>query len=92
MPVDVRALGCDWLSGTARKYLRGPRGVGFLFASRHLHACCSCMHVLLFAHGAPCVTQLKDFLKYIVSCGAKVLVFAIKCALLSFLAHACTRH
>jgi len=34
LPVDVRAIGCDWLTGTARKFLRGPRGVGFLYASR----------------------------------------------------------
>ena len=33
MPIDVEALGCDYLSVTARKFLRGPRGVGFLFAS-----------------------------------------------------------
>ena len=33
MPLDVAALRCDWLTGTARKYLRGPRGVGFLYAS-----------------------------------------------------------
>lgn len=34
MPIDVRHIGCDWLSGTSRKYLRGPRGAGFLYASR----------------------------------------------------------
>ena len=34
LPLDVRELGCDWLSGTARKYLRGLRGAGFLYASR----------------------------------------------------------
>jgi selenocysteine lyase/cysteine desulfurase len=33
MPIDVKALGCDYLSVTARKFLRGPRGVGFLYAS-----------------------------------------------------------
>ena len=33
MPVDVGRVRCDFLAGTARKFLRGPRGLGFLYVS-----------------------------------------------------------
>ena len=33
MPVDVDRLRCDFLAATARKFLRGPRGIGFLYVS-----------------------------------------------------------
>ena len=33
LPIDVSALGADFVGATARKFLRGPRGIGFLYVS-----------------------------------------------------------
>jgi selenocysteine lyase/cysteine desulfurase len=36
MPIDVQKIGCHLLAATSRKYLRGPRGMGFLYIEKSL--------------------------------------------------------
>ncbi len=36
MPINVGEIGCDFLSGTSRKFLRGPRGAGFLYVAHEM--------------------------------------------------------
>jgi selenocysteine lyase/cysteine desulfurase len=38
MPVDVARVRCDYLAATGRKFLRGPRGIGFLYVSDRMLA------------------------------------------------------
>lgn len=38
LPVDLARIGCDFLAATGRKFLRGPRGIGFLAVSERVLA------------------------------------------------------
>jgi selenocysteine lyase/cysteine desulfurase len=51
MPVDAARLHCDYLAGTSRKFLRGPRGVGFLYVAERVLAA-GAHPLLVDMHGA----------------------------------------
>lgn len=36
LPLDVQAIGCDFLTATFRKFMRGPRGLGFMYISNRV--------------------------------------------------------
>jgi selenocysteine lyase/cysteine desulfurase len=38
LPIDVADIRCDFMGASARKFLRGPRGVGFLYVSDRMLA------------------------------------------------------
>ncbi|MEO8089746.1 MAG: aminotransferase class V-fold PLP-dependent enzyme [Gemmatimonadales bacterium] len=51
MPIDVHRLHCDYFTAATRKFLRGPRGLGFLYVSdRMLQA--GAHPLLVDMHGA----------------------------------------
>lgn len=51
IPLDVTAIGCDFLAATSRKFLRGPRGSGFLFVADRILAS-ELAPLFLDVHGA----------------------------------------
>ncbi len=57
LPLDVAAIGCDFLSATFRKFLRGPRGAGFLYVSDRVLADDRFQPLFLDLHSA---TWYKD--------------------------------
>lgn len=54
MPIDVQKIGCHLLAATSRKYLRGPRGMGFLYVEKSLNQ--SLEPVFLDLHAASLLT------------------------------------
>ena len=57
IPLDVEAIGCDMLSGTGRKFLRGPRGTGLLYVRREFGE--NMKPVFLDQHAAQLVSKTE---------------------------------
>lgn len=57
LPLDVEAIGCDMLSGTGRKFLRGPRGTGLLYVRSEFGQ--TLEPVMLDQHAATLVSKHK---------------------------------
>jgi selenocysteine lyase/cysteine desulfurase len=55
LALDVETIGCDFLSGAGRKYLRAPRGTGFLYARRATTAAVE--PAMLDMHGADLISR-----------------------------------
>lgn len=65
MPLNVNAIGCDALTGTGRKFLRGPRGTGFLYIGKSLAETLDPVFIDLDS------AVLKDEGRYALAAGAK---------------------
>ena len=57
IPLDVKSIGCDMLSGTGRKYLRGPRGTGLLYVKESL--CATLEPPILDQHAADLISATE---------------------------------
>jgi len=53
VPVDVEDLGCDYLTATGRKWLRGPKGTGFLYVREEKLSGPGCEPGIIDDFGAP---------------------------------------
>ncbi len=58
IPLDVREIGCDLLVVTGRKYLRAPRGTGFLYVRKQVQD--NLKLIFMDGFSAPTVSQ-SDF-------------------------------
>jgi len=58
VPIDVKEIGCDMLAVTGRKYLRAPRGTGFLYVRKEIQG--QLRSFFMDGHSAPTVSE-TDF-------------------------------